>query len=67
MRMNCRFCGSVFILAWQGRTPQGYPLSVYICPSCFSTRFEGSESDPTFRMLCEIEEAFMRVWSKEEK
>lgn len=64
----CGFCGSLMVLAWSGRTPFGSRLHAYICPECFSTRYICSNGeDPVFKMLTEIQNAFMRVWQNSEK
>jgi len=62
LQEKCAFCKTTMILAWKGLTITGNPLSAYICPKCYSTRYIGVPTDPTYQMIREIQQAFMKIW-----
>lgn len=62
---KCAFCYAQMILTYTGTTPYGNILTALICPKCFSTRYYCTNKfDPVFKILEEISDSFMQVWSK---
>ena len=58
----CHFCYSTMEIVYGETTPAGYPLTVFECPKCFSTYYEGSENDSYFKFIKRFADAQLRFY-----